>query len=185
MKRSIFTLIGILLLTSCSSVRFENPPPKNKKAMLEMPSKLIGNYLDADGDTLTVTKSSFIFKKDKEKHLSSDRVELKKYKDFYVLSCKEMLHGDKESSLQGWEVILVEMVNDDVLLCYSINTAKTQQEEEIIKKLEDILSIEKLLDVRDEVYFLINPNNAEFKEILNSDIFTFVLEFNRIKKQSS
>jgi len=181
MKNIMFLFCGLLLLASCSTVRFESPQPNDTKELKKMPSKLTGNYLDDDGDTLFVTKTSFILKEDEEKKLSSDRVALKKCKDFYVLSCKEILHGDKRTNLHGWDIILVKLLDDD-LVCYSINTSTAEKEQAAITMLKDILPVEKLNDKdgRKEEYFMINPGKEEFEEIISKDIFSVVMEFKRI-----
>jgi len=182
MKKVLFLFCGLLISTSCSFVRFENPPPTENRELKNMPSKLIGNYVDPDGDTLFVNKKSFTFKNDEEKKLSGDRVVLKKYKDFYVLSCKEILHGNKRTTLSGWDVILVELQDDNTLICHSINTSTPEKEQAAVAKLKDILFVEKLYDdnVREKEYFVINPSKAEFKEILSKEIFSIVMKFKRI-----
>jgi len=184
MKNEIFLIVGFFLLASCSSIRFGNPQPDEDRELKKIPSKLIGNYLDADGDTLFVKKKSFIFKEDEEKKLSGDRVFLKKYKDFYVLSVKEMLHVDKKTDLEGWDVILVKLSEDNSLVCYSINTSTDKKEQDALAKLKDILFVEKQYNEnnKDRAYFVINPNKKQFEEIINNNIFSVIMEFKRIEK---
>jgi len=184
MKNEIFLILGFFLIAACSTIRFGNPQPGETRELNKIPSKLIGNYLDADGDTLFVNKKSFIFKNDEEKKLSGDRVFLKKYKDFYVLSVKEVLHGNKKTDLEGWDVILVKLSEDNSLVCYSINTSTDEKEQVALTKLKDIIFVEKQYheNNKDRAYFVINPSKKQFEEIINSNIFSVVMEFKRIEK---
>jgi len=186
MKNVLLILCGLFLLASCSTVRFQTPPPQEGIEINNMPSKLIGNYVNADGDTLYVTKNSFMYENDEEKILEDSRVVLKKFKDYYVVSCREILLGNKRTKLKGWDVILVKLLDDGSLVCYSINTSTDEKEKAAINKLEAILSFENIYydddnKEEEEAYFLINPTKGEFKKILRSDIFTVTIVFKPIK----
>lgn len=59
MKQIIFVLSVIAMLTSCTTVRFASPQPKDTEELKEFPGNLTGMYHDDEKDTLTITNNSF------------------------------------------------------------------------------------------------------------------------------
>jgi hypothetical protein len=88
-------LIFLILLIGCKEISFEQPQPKGKKILKEVPEGLHGKYLIADEngkstDTLTVDRFGYrLGHNPREKASLSDTLVLKFYKGYYFLNMNE------------------------------------------------------------------------------------------------
>ncbi len=172
MKRTIFLFLTLSLFSSCAIVYFETPPPSGCRELDEIPSRLFGHYEDtASGFVLHVTETSFILfheQNEDEIGVPSDSVVLKKYKDFYILSCGITEQGAVSSSVRTWCAFPLKFFGDS-LHCYFLDATSSERE------LEAILGESLPAD------YLINPSKKEFKAMLNQNIFSLGGEFKRVE----
>lgn len=179
--RQIFTLlISIILISSCSEVRFSQPQPQNGREIDEFPKMFVGRYLGSEGDTLIVTPHCFHFADDEIKKLCSDRVVLKKKGKLHIVSCREVLMAGEQMQRKGWEVLPFELVKD-TLFVYFLNTTNEDNSKVTITALEGILDVEEVFNVDGDLeYYYIDPSIKEFERILNSECFSIAEKFVRL-----
>lgn len=181
MRQILTLLIGILLISSCSEVRFSQPQPLNGKEVEKFPNEFIGKYLGSEGDTLVVTANCFHFADDEVKKLCSDRVMLKRKGDLHIISCKEVLMAGERMERKGWEVLPFELI-DDSLIVYFLNTTNEENSTSTISSLENILEVEKIFNAEGKIeYYYIDPSIKEFEKILSSQCFSVAEKFVRIQ----
>ena len=162
MKTIILILsVTVMILSSCTMVRFEQPQPVNTKALKEFPSSWVGVYI-ADQDTAFVKSNSYKFGKEAESFLSPDKAVLKRIGDYYVLSSKQE-EGD-------WDVILIKPIYNG-LEVYGIDYDKN--EELIIDNLKKIISVKEIKkgESNKSERYVINPGKREFMNLIKKDQF--------------
>jgi len=166
----------MIMLSSCTSVKFESAQPKDKEELKEFPDNVLGIYIDTERDTLILTSNSFQYGNKKSSifrvdgTLTSGESILKRDNDYYVLSLKDE---------NGWEVITFKYSGKD-LTVYYIDLGKDR--EKTIKKLKGILAVKEVKDSEGKVdYYLINPSGKEFETLMAKNIFSRVTTFTRVK----
>ena len=167
--------VALLFLSSCKSVKFEIPQPKETDALIEFPDNLIGTYQNNNKEKLVISKKTITYgNKDSKiiyisKTLLPDETVLKKCGDYYVLSLKYENY---------WELILFKTIDKD-LKVYYIDLDKN--EENIINNLKEITIVKEIRNNEEKIdYYLINPSKKEFDILLKKEIFSKIVDFNRI-----
>ena len=175
MKRLIYSLALIFLLSSCDQVIFPEPQPKKVKALKEIPGELQGVFLDHNGDSLFVYEHSFSYHTNeftamKNVYLSDSAV-LKKYQKKYFFNT--MIWVDEESY---WVTYMLETYDQGKKMdVYSMDPG------DIVKlaKLQEITS--KVKDIDDESeFYLFDPSKRDYKKIIADTIFTKMISFRRV-----
>jgi hypothetical protein len=177
MKKTILIISAtVLLLSACTSVKFETSQPKGVPELTEFPKEVLGNYTDAEKDTLIIAKSTYKVGSKKSSFystdtLSSGKITLKKYNDYYVLSRKDE---------NAWEIVTFKSMGDN-LTVYYINY-NSENEKEIIEKLRKIVTVKEVKNTEGKIdYYLINPTKEEFDALMNKQLFSKIVCFKRIK----
>ena len=180
-------IIGLVILTSCSTVEFEEPLPKDTKPLKSFPKHLLGKYIDSENkDTLIISKQGFdyggknnFFSLNGE--LLVNNTVLKKFGDYYVLSKK----GKNDNS---WGIIPFKAVDNKIQVYYLLLDIDTKDKvkaaeykEEKLARLQAITEVKTITDSKNNVEnYLINPTNEQLKKMLKEDMFIKIIEFRRI-----
>ncbi len=175
MKQIIYSLVIILLLTSCDQVIFPESQPKKVKALKEIPGELQGVFLDDDGDSLFVYKHFFSYRSDEFVTLKnvylSDSAVLKKYQKRYFFNIIEWIDEEAywltymlETHDQGNEIDVYTMDPGDI-----VKLAKLQEITSKVKDIEGAMA-----------YYLFDPKKRDYKKIIADTIFTKMINFRRV-----
>ncbi|RLD63817.1 MAG: hypothetical protein DRJ01_02795 [Bacteroidetes bacterium] len=177
-KLFLFSVVLLTIITSCTTVAFETPQPKNSDELSEFPQELIGIYIDKDSDTLTIKKNSFKYGNKKttafhmEEKLTPNKIILKKCEDSFVINLRD-------TSSNIWNVFIFKK-NKKNILVYYIDLGKDNKEE-IINNLKDITTAKEIKNKKGEIEkYIINPTKKEFKLLIDSKIFSKVNEFKQL-----
>ncbi|MEQ9261915.1 MAG: hypothetical protein RLP14_02010 [Owenweeksia sp.] len=185
--RMTLSLFGLLILVSCSTIYFQKPMPIQAEIVHELPESFIGEYssLEDPDDMIKVIKYSefeyrILFGKKDSIHNKKDfltldfnRKILTQYLDSEIFSTSECLiknnnkayylnYYDKEER-QGWEVIILEFLDDILLVTFF--SGNPSQYIEAIRYSDD--------------NFLISPSDYEFYNLVNKPIITTTLQYKR------
>ncbi len=122
MKTSFIFVLLLFILSSCVSVYFKDPQPKDGVLLHEIPPELCGKWMEKGGLLVEKDGISFIeFEKDTlnntvdtiyQKAYLSDSVQLYKAKDIYVLNTRKQ--G------QHWEILALSIQNNGDINVYQI-----------------------------------------------------------------
>jgi len=153
----------ILIISSCSSVYYENPQPAGQENLSEFPKKLIGTYVDVEkGDTIAiVSKEGFSINMNSNdvKIPLSEKTILRKYKNYYFLSLKQ----EADST---WTVYIVKPEKKKTFVLYDF-----ANEESTIAQLKAITKVKKQTKSAGETPIpVINPSLEELDKILESGL---------------
>lgn len=169
----------LILFTSCKTINFETPQPKNAASLTEFPVNIQGKYKDKDKkdkDTLVITAKSFTLGKKNsyfpnEAYINSDTVVLKKLNDYYILNL-----GDRKT----WSVILFKQ-KDKTLISYFIKIDDKNE----ATQLNLLKQITPFTPVKGEDgninSYKINPTPEEFQQLIDKGMFTEMTTFKKIK----
>lgn len=151
------------LVSSCSSVFYENPQPAGQENLTEFPKKLLGTFVDAEkGDTIAQVSSdgfSLIINGNDVKIPLSDKTILRKYKAYYFLSLKQ-----EADSM--WTVYIVKPEKKKTFVLYDF-----ANEESTLSQLKGITKIKSLTKSAGETPVnVINPSLEELDKILDSGL---------------
>lgn len=191
MKRIFLISAVAILLSSCTTIGFDTPVPKDTPSIKQFPKELIGTYYDGEKDTLKIFETGFVYgTKDStmffmNKNLEANLVELKKFNEYYILNIK----SDNENI---WGIMPFIYKNDKITIYFSNLDAKqeslkldgdTIEIETIIQTLQKITPV-RVVDKEnsDDKEFFINPSNEELKMLFDEGYFIKIMEFNRIKQ---
>jgi len=178
MKNVISALsVIVIMLSSCTSVRFESSQPQNTPVLTSFPKSMIGIYTDSENDTLIISESSFQFGSEKSTlfqfkgSLLSEEVVFKVLNDYYVLSFKY--------EPNWWGVVIFKYTNKEI---YAYYTAIEEDRESLAKKLKEIVDYQEIKDKNGKVeYFLINPTKKELETLIESGVFSTEISFKMIQ----
>ena len=92
--KTIAFLSFLIIHIGCKEISFQEPQPKGRKSLAEIPKKLQGTYLltavgDDSQDTLFVRKNGYLIASDKKESLLGDSLVLKQYKGYYFININE------------------------------------------------------------------------------------------------
>ena len=190
MKKYLIISLIVLIFSSCTTLVFETPVPKNTKSLTEFPKDLIGRYFDGEKDTLIISKTNFVYgRKDSSfiyinKDLKEGLAELKEFNNEYILNIK----SDKADV---WVVIPFVKEKDKITAYFANLDAikeKLSIEQDTVTIDSVVTMINKITSVKtikkensQEEDYMINPNNKEFKQLLDEGYFSKLLEFKKIK----
>ncbi len=159
--RTMFILFsGLIFMSSCTSICFENPQPVGQKNLAEFPKKLVGLYIDVEnGDTVvTIFHDGFTIHLNDEnvKILLSEKSVLRKYKSYYFLN----LRNDEDSL---WTVYIADPGKKKTLVLYDIFTGEDQ-----LEQLKAITEVKHKGDAEETFY--INPTLEELNRIIKTGL---------------
>jgi len=173
-KLHVFTLLVSFFMVSCKPVIFKNSEPKHKEALLEFPDFLLGKYIETKDkrDTLTIAKNSFEYKLLNEVQiLSANKLELKQYKDYFLINIKGKGY---------WNVISFTYKKNKIFVYFIV--VEKGKEEESIDEIKEIIPVNEILSntgILDA--YLIDPTEKELQELFAKAIFREVIVFKKLK----
>lgn len=193
--RRIGIFILVLIIQSCTNVRFESPQPINGKTLKKIPNKFIGDY-KFQNDTLSVTRNYVkipiidldnqvveLMTDNRKIHLS-DSIVLKYKNQKYYLNIK--------SDNSSWSTYILKLNRSNNLIVESTDSYKIKlidgdidvyqdnDREKNITRLLDSLKFNKI-DVLWSTKYIISPNKAEFNELIEKGLFWEYLRIDRMK----
>ena len=192
MKKLIFISVLAILLSSCTTIGFENPVPNNTKSLTEFPQELIGTYYDGEKDTLRIYKTSYVYGRPDSTvlfmndTLKKGLIELKKFNDYYILN-------KKSDKAEIWGILPFTFRNGKIEVYFAnLDTKKESLKvegdtskikiETVINMLDKITPVTSIIkEGSSENDYIINPTNEELNKILEERYFIKVIEFSRIK----
>ena len=163
MKIFIVIILALLLLVSCTEIKFEVAQPRGIKALDIFPESIQGRYLIDKNDTLVVNTDSFIFLSDsstKQVYKLSNSLVLKQWKKSYFINLK----ADKATY---WSVIFITKNKAKKMSIGMLNFSDKNR-----NKINKITSV-KIIKDKDSTSqeYVINPSRRELKKILNNSSF--------------
>jgi hypothetical protein len=167
----------VIILPSCTTVKFKNAQPNHALALNEFPKDLLGIYFNNEKDTLTISNNSFEYGNATTSlvhvkgSLSTGEAVLKMVDSFYILSMKDE---------NIWQVIAFKKKGDEIEI-YNINIEDANQA--VMKKIKAILPVKEVKDKEGSVdYYLIDPSKNEFETLIIKKIFSKRGAFKKILK---
>lgn len=176
MKKLIITLIPLLGLVACTTVRFENPQPADSLRENEFPQKMQGLFISEENDTLEVTIHKFSYRNGEDLNITGDLLSeetvLKEFKDNYILNMKD----------QGvWDVFILKVKKNRITVFYSSIDSEV---EELMEELKKTSVVKEIPDSNDQLgYYLVNPSQKEFEFLYEKNLFSERLNFKRLSVQ--
>lgn len=155
------------MLVACADVHFSHAMPREGEVFSSFPEPLEGVYVDVEssGDKLIIQSHELVL--DDIKISLEPGVELKYTDNYYVLNFPDSA---------GWTLYLGELKNPDRILIYGFNPENEDQ----LRVLQSITQVDIEYDDEGEVArYLLDPSDAEFREILNQQAFSLIGEFQR------
>lgn len=159
--KCISILVSVIILSSCSNIVYEHSMPKDGKTLSSFPKKLIGEYVDQEGDTLFIMPKSYKYGEINnstlfEGELGEDVI-LKKQSAYYFLNFK--------NSDGYWEMMAGSLKGKELTL-FSIDIENADQ----IKIINSYLAKDKAKSLNKDDKYVINPSDEELLELLEDEI---------------
>jgi hypothetical protein len=180
MMKSLQPLLILLLpiAFACKEISFEQPQPKGRKALTNIPKTLQGKYLPltddgkASQDTVIITARGYRFgyydaaeravKNDRyEEGVLSDSLVLKSYKGYYFLNLNE----NPEWLLR----VLKQERNGDLI--YMTLEEKNADFNDFLKKLSAVIKVDSVVTPNETLY-QIDPTDNELMLLINKGFFS-------------
>lgn len=164
-----------LVISSCTSVKFQDPQPKEAPVVSEFPEKMWGSYTSPEDDTLHISEKTFTYYNGKEINVSgtlnpSGDVVLKEFEKGLILNLKED---------EDWIVIPLIVSRNRIKARFAVLDKKT---EPLILELENSSGLQKVNSEDGKFsHYLISPSNEEFARLLRKKLFSEETVFKRIK----
>lgn len=153
--------VGIIILSSCSNIVYQHSMPKDGKALSSFPPKLIGEYIDQEGDTLFIMSKSYKYGEIDNSSLFEgelgEDVVLKKQDGLYFLNFK--------NANGYWELICGELKSKDLSLLII-----TSENDEQIEIINSYLKEGKAKALQKDDKYVINPSDTELFQLLENEI---------------
>lgn len=177
MKKLIYGIIILILVTSCEQVVFQEPQPRKIKPLEEIPEILQGIYLDHNSDSLFIFKQYFTYQADEflslEKEYLSDSSILKIYKGKYFYNKRIQINEE-----YYWLTYMLDPVSPgEQIDLYAMDPGDVVK----LAKLQEVTSKIKDIEDGDEDYYLFAPQKKHYKKIISDTIFTKMITFIKIK----
>lgn len=173
MRKIVYILTVVFILTSCSSILFTEAQPADAPLLQEFPGRILGEFTNSE-DTLVVNKTSFVYDGGDVITLSGDLtppgVVLKKMDNWYFLSIQD----DTE-----WWIYPFQISGKDRITVYYSDMA--DKEQNIIQEFQKDLKVQKIYKEGKLDHYLISPTKAQFKKMLKKGLFSEKMIFTRIK----
>lgn len=176
MKKLVISIISLLGLVACTTVRFENPQPSGAFEIKEFPQELQGLFLTDENDTLEVSLFEFSFRNGEEifisGNLNSEETILRKFRKMYVINLKD----------EGvWDAFPVKAQKNKLILY----TQKTESDiQELMEDLSKTSTVKEVPDSNEEFgYYLVDPSAEDFEKLWNKKLFSDKLIFYRQSKK--
>lgn len=177
MKKLVISIISLLGMVACTTVRFESPQPADSISLEEFPEELQGSFITDENDTLEVSPFEFYFRNGEEIFISgnlmtSEEVALRKFKNMYVLNLKD--EG-------AWDAFPVKVRRNKLIIYYEKANGDIQ---ELIEDLSLTTQVKEIPDTDEHFgYYLVNPSAEEFEKLWNKKLFSDKLIFYRESKK--
>jgi len=166
MKKLLFFIATITLLTSCLDLRFAQTMPASATAIPAFPENLRGTYVGKHNkDTMRVSIDSI----DVAAIRLGENNVLKPFGKYYVLNTKK---NDR------WNVAIIKPCGKKTLKLYSFDIADGKKR----KALNAISTLQEVYDEEGSVdYVSTNPTDAEFEKMIKSKGLIEIDHFKKIK----
>jgi hypothetical protein len=179
MKTTIFALaILTVIMTSCTTVKFDKPQPADTNELKSFSSNLIGTFVGNSNDTLVISDKSFNYGSKKSSlihidgNLTNGQTVLKMSQDNYVLSLKDSSY---------WIVVIIKGTQTGLSVKYISLDKPDKDKEAVIKKIQDITKVKEIKKEGKVDYYLLAPTKQEFEKMLTGGVFSDTEEFKKIK----
>lgn len=166
-KQSGFLWISaiVLLLSACTPVYFENPVPQNARTMTTFPQEYVGTYVSEDPEYDDIVINSESYTCGEIHGVLGENAVLKPYKEFWVMN-----QFTDENQLNKYLVFLAKFdVSEGILEVFYLNLAEDLDRQQKLKNMTDVSEVFAEDGTLESVQ--INPSDAEFKAIMESDLF--------------
>lgn len=164
-----------LVISSCTTVKFQEPQPKDAPAMREFPERMRGTYTSVEDDTLYVSNKSFTYYNGKEIDVTGTLdtlgdIILKEFKKGLILNLKDD---------QGWNVVPLKISREKITAGFAVLDPKTRP---LILDLEKRDKLQRINgDDGKFSHFLLSPTSDDFERLVRKNLFSEKTVFRRIK----
>jgi hypothetical protein len=173
--KTIVFVCFLIVLNGCKEISFQEPQPKGRKALAEVPNKLHGTYLltavgENSQDTLFVNSKGYRIASDKMESLLGDSLVLKQYKSYYFININER---------PEWLMRVIRLEENGDLTYMSMDV-----EEDAFNSLLKSLSEEVPLDsleVNGEQLYQIDPTPKQLINLIKKGYFKNTIRMKKIK----
>ena len=165
----------LIILNGCKEISFQEPQPKGKKALVQVPKKLHGTYLltaagDNSEDTLFVNSTGYRIASDKKESLLGDSLVLKQYKGYYFININER---------PEWLMRVIRLEENGDLTYMSLDVEEDAFNS-LIKSLAEEVPVDSL-EVDGEKLYQIDPTPKQLIDLINKGYFKNTLRMKKIK----
>lgn len=161
----VYTFVLSLLLSSCATLSYDHPMPDNSRVLNEIPGEFHGDYVQEDDENSYLEIRGNHFTTSEMTATIGEELELRPFQKYIVVNLREDM---------GWVVYLAERTGEGHIRLYHIDIT----EEEVVEKLNSITATEIMLDEEGNLERIkINPTDAEFKQMIESELFEAAEDF--------
>jgi predicted MPP superfamily phosphohydrolase len=165
----------LTILIGCKEISFQEPQPKGKKSLKEIPKKLHGTYImtavgDNSEDTVFINSKGYRIASDKKESVLGDSLVLKQYKGYYFINVNE----DPE-----WLMRVVKQEENGDLTYMSMDVEEGSFNS-LLKNLSQELPVDSL-EVDGEKLYQIDPTPKQLIKLIRKGYFKNTLRMKRIK----
>ena len=165
----------LTILVGCKEISFQEPQPKDRKSLKEIPKKLHGTYLltavgDNSEDTVFIKSKGYRIASDKKESVLGDSLVLKQYKGYYFINVNE----DPE-----WLMRVIKQEENGDLTYMSMDVEEASFNS-LLKSLSQELPVDSL-EVNGEKLYQIDPTPKQLIKLIRKGYFKNTLRMKRIK----
>lgn len=168
-------LVFLLLLgfVSCKEISFEQPQPKGKKALIEVPKKLHGKYLTEDARTESVPDTLVIFSKgyrvsglpkenssEPEQEFLGDSLVLKYFKGYYFVNVNDN---------PEWLLRVLKVEKNGDITCMALDQ-EGKKFNEFLQSLAQEIKVDSF-EVNGDMLYQIDPKPKELVRLIEKGFF--------------
>lgn len=180
MKKMIFLVCGVLVLSGCTEFLFVQPVPDADKAIKQIPEAFRGKFICLEDSSVVFSGPDYFMLKNKSGEfqdagiLGEDAL-LIPYEDHYFFNQKQQKQG--EGLL--WRVGQLTKTEDGFNLCFAVS----DDNDSIAAVIGNITAVKKVLNEEGTVdHYVVDPDKAAFKKLVENQVFSSCFSYRRIAK---
>jgi hypothetical protein len=172
----LFIALILIVVCACKEISFQEPQPKGKTSLKEIPKTLQGRYLPAEKsdesnkDTLVITRNGYYVTNDSTRGTLGDSLVLKKYKGYYFFN-------DNENP--EWLLRVVKQL-DNGDLDYMFMDPGEKPFNEFLLELNKEIRIDSI-QVKNEMLYQIDPTPQQLVDLIDKGYFRKSARLKKIK----
>lgn len=175
MKTLAYAALFTFLIGGCKEISFQEPQPKGKKPLQEVPKKLHGTYLvtatgDNAEDTIFINSKGYLIASDKKASLLGDSLVLKQYKGHYFININES---------PEWLMRVIKQEQNGDLTYMSMDVEETSFNA-LLKALSEEVRLDSLV-VNGEKLYQIDPTPKQLMKLIQKGYFKNTFRMKKIK----